>query len=332
MKIIEPSAQIMTELDKMSLAERIGRCAAICYKSEGKLTDAASAEVLAGKMVKSQHNSTLEMAPVTMEFEIEGGGSGLPEGVKHHPIVLDLFESCPKYLVIDSLGEGKYLISSTVRGFREFVMEHPESELGWAMRADLLPSGLVHDVKVHEAPSLSTVVWERRLSLNEIDKLPPKLHLRHRQVTVKFIVNRAVTHEIVRHRPVSFLQESQRYCSYDKEQFGNEVTFIKPMFFAEGTEEYALWREAMAETESVYLKLLKTSSPQAARTVLPNSCKTEIIVQANLVEWEHILHLRCGEPAEPSMREVMIPLREDFCKMFPGYSFDRRMPEGWVQQ
>ncbi len=331
MRIIDPSARIMTELDTMSLAERIGRCASICYKSEAKLTDAASAEGLADKMVKSKHNSTLEMAPVTMSFEIEEGDSNLPEGVKHHPIILDLFETCPKYLVIDSLGEGKYLISSTVRGFREFVMEHPESELGWIMAAELRPSGLFNDIITHES-GLSIDVLARRLSLDEIDKLPTKLHLRHRQVTVKFVVNRAVTHEIVRHRPPSYLQESQRYCRYDKEQFGSEVTFIKPMFFAEGTEEYALWVKAMEETERIYLKLLETSSAQAARTVLPNSCKTELIMQANLVEWEHFFHMRCSEAAEPSMREVTIPLRDEFRKMFPQHSFDRRMPEGWVEQ
>ncbi len=122
---------------------------------------------------------------------------------------------------------------------------------------------------------------------------------------------------MVRHRPCSFLQESQRYCRYDKDQFGSEVTFVKPMFFKEGSPEYGIWEEAMVQTEKLYLDLLKTSSPQAARTVLPNSCKTEIIVYANLSEWLHIFKLRTAAGAEPSMREIMNPLLAEFKNIFP---------------
>jgi thymidylate synthase (FAD) len=139
---------------------------------------------------------------------------------------------------------------------------------------------------------------------------------KHRYVAVRIITNRAVTHEIVRHRPCSYLQESQRYCRYADDKFGNEVTFIAPMFFEEGSKEYKLWEKGMLETEKIYLKLLATSSPQAARTVLPNSCKTEIIVFANLLEWLHIFRLRTPKNAEPSMREVMI-LAKAFQERFP---------------
>ncbi|HDL98480.1 MAG TPA: FAD-dependent thymidylate synthase, partial [Desulfobacteraceae bacterium] len=74
--------------------------------------------------------------------------------------------------------------------------------------------------------------------------------------------------------------------------------------------------KAMEDSERTYLQLLATSSPQAARTVLPNSCKTEIIVYANLAEWRHIFNLRTTKAAEPSMREVMIPLQADFRERF----------------
>ena len=166
--------------------------------------------------------------------------------------------------------------------------------------------------------------WQRsdafqfeKIGLAEVDKMPAEMQAKHRHIAVKIITNRAVTHEIVRHRPVAYLQESQRYCRYDKEQFGNEVTFIKPLFYLDDTPEYKLWEKAMLETEKIYLELLKTSSPQAARTVLPNSCKTEIIVFANLLQWRHIFRLRTPPAAEPSMREIMIPLQLEFVKMFP---------------
>jgi len=89
------------------------------------------------------------------------------------------------------------------------------------------------------------------------------------------------------------------------------------MFFQEGSDEYSLWEKAMQDTEKFYLKLLESSSPQAARTVLPNSCKTELITFANLLEWLHIFKLRTSKGAEPSMREVMIPLLHEFQKNYP---------------
>jgi Predicted alternative thymidylate synthase len=122
---------------------------------------------------------------------------------------------------------------------------------------------------------------------------------------------------LVRHRPCSFLQESQRYCRYSADKFGNEVTFIKPVFFTEESEEFALWKQSMATMEAHYLRLLQTSSPQAARTVLPNSCKTEIIAYTNLLEWKHIFALRTSPAAEPSMREVMIPLAQELQHRYP---------------
>ena len=81
----------------------------------------------------------------------------------------------------------------------------------------------------------------KKVPLEEVEELAAELLLRHRFVGVKFFVNRAVTHEIVRHRPCSFLQESQRYCRYSQDKFENQVTFIKPMFYQEGTQEYGLW-------------------------------------------------------------------------------------------
>jgi thymidylate synthase (FAD) len=89
------------------------------------------------------------------------------------------------------------------------------------------------------------------------------------------------------------------------------------MFFEKGTAEYSLWQQAMEETERLYLKLLETSTPQAARTVLPNSCKTEIIMYCNLAEWKHIFSLRTTQAAEPSMREIMIPLAAEFRTRYP---------------
>ena len=132
-----------------------------------------------------------------------------------------------------------------------------------------------------------------------------------------------MSHELVRHRPVSFLQESQRYCRYK-----DDVVFIDPTAFDFNEDEYNIWERACNWTEQEYLTLLKTKSPQAARTVLPNSCKTEIIVYCNLREWEHIFNRRTSPAAEPSMHEIMNPLLTEFQLRFPGMFDDLKLSVG----
>ncbi|MDO8634915.1 MAG: FAD-dependent thymidylate synthase [Dehalococcoidia bacterium] len=138
--------------------------------------------------------------------------------------------------------------------------------------------------------------------------------IEHVTLSVKFICDRGVTHELVRHRLCAFTQESTRYCNYGK--LG--MTFIKPCFWQPGTTEYLLWLKSMEEAEFKYLQLLEIkATPQEARSVLPNSLKTEIICTANLREWRHILKLRTSKAAHPQMREVMLPLLAEFRKALP---------------
>ena len=121
-----------------------------------------------------------------------------------------------------------------------------------------------------------------------------------------------------RHRIASFSQESTRYCNYGKEQFDNGVTFIKPCFWENGSVRYNLWARYCQAAEEPYLALITTgSSPQEARSVLPNSTKTEIVITANPREWLHIFDLRCAESAHPQMRELMRPMRAAFIAKWP---------------
>ena len=164
--------------------------------------------------------------------------------------------------------------------------------------------------------------------------------LEHASMTVKFVVDRGISHELVRHRLCSFAQESTRYCNYEKDKFGNEITVIEPCFFdvipsevrnkiiaiLNGkvdllTEEiandakcrqYARWYEACVFAEKAYMDMLtEGAKPEEARDVLPNSVKTEIVATANMREWRNILKLRAagerGTP-HPQMLEVMVPL------------------------
>jgi thymidylate synthase (FAD) len=139
----------------------------------------------------------------------------------------------------------------------------------------------------------------------------------HVSASVHITCDRGVSHELVRHRIASYSQESTRYVGYD------EITVIKPSFFKDGSKEYHLWETAMAASEKLYAALRRSgASLQEARSVLPNSLKTEIMVTANLREWKHIFSLRCSSAAHPQIREIMIPIRDEFIKVFPEFYGD----------
>jgi thymidylate synthase (FAD) len=142
--------------------------------------------------------------------------------------------------------------------------------------------------------------------------------IEHGSATVRFVCDRGVTHELVRHRIAAFSQESTRYANYSKDKFGNEITVVKPVFWDEDSEAYRLWYEAMEQAERLYLDLIdKGAKAQEARSVLPNSLKTEIVMTANLREWRHVFKLRCDGAAHPQIREVMLPLLDEFARRLP---------------
>jgi len=138
--------------------------------------------------------------------------------------------------------------------------------------------------------------------------------IEHTSMTVKFICDRGVSHELVRHRLASFSQESTRYCNYTKGKFGNEITVIRPCFWLGNIVQYFEWYKICESCEKGYFHLIQLGAkPQEARSVLPNSLKTEIIMTANLREWRHIFRLRTSRAAHPQMRQLMIPLLAE-CK------------------
>jgi len=150
--------------------------------------------------------------------------------------------------------------------------------------------------------------------------------IEHESISVKIICDRGVTHEIVRHRLCAYSQESTRYCNYK-----GGVTFVIPPWMSIEPEEYLNngvgeglvseefgWFSSMYAAEQSYIHLLSRGwSPQQARSVLPNSLKTEIVMTANIREWRHILKLRTSKAAHPQMREVMIPILREFQAKIP---------------
>ena len=145
--------------------------------------------------------------------------------------------------------------------------------------------------------------------------------LEHFIISVKMTIDRGVSHEIVRHRIASYAQESTRYCNYNQGKFGGEITVIEPLFFDKDTPEYFIWAESCLRAEQAYNELIQMGrSPQEARSVLPNSLKTEIVVTMNLREWIHFFNLRAfgttGAP-HPQMKEIALMVLAEFSNQLP---------------
>lgn len=147
--------------------------------------------------------------------------------------------------------------------------------------------------------------------------------IEHESISVRVVCDRGVSHEIVRHRIASYSQESTRYCNYSKNKFGNELTFIKPLFWDEEDELYKIWYGEMLRVEKAYLKLISLGAkPQEARSILPNSLKTEIVMTMNLREWRHFFKLRNSQKAHPQMQEVAKMILAEFKKQIPVFFDD----------
>ena len=287
MKIIEPSAQIIEdELSQLSIYQRIAYCAGVCYQREPRKTE-EEAQEFCRRMVEIGHLSTLEMATIHLWVDCE---------------TLEDQIGGEKYLSVSRLpgfGQGA-IISGSVRAFLE---------------ADV--SGImvqIHQVLSTMYPVFFTHPFPRYFSFIRAAE-PQEIPWQHQHVAVRFIVNRAVSHELVRHRPCSFLQESQRYCRYD-----DEVIFIRPEWLQSPTSQTVQdrWWRVMLECQATYQSLMKSGlKPQQARAVLPNSTKTELIAYASLPQWKHIFNLRCSPAADPEMRKVMIPLEREFKGKYP---------------
>lgn len=157
----------------------------------------------------------------------------------------------------------------------------------------------------------------------------PTKHIR--RITVKFVCDRGVSHEFVRHRVFSFAQESTRYCNYSKDKFGKECTFIIPCWLGlpEGSvssPEIPTFRERHGDAVGIFLNNLYWAEAnyfdlleqgwiaQQARAVLPNSLKTELIMTGTIAQWEGFFKLRDANDAHPQARELAAPLHEEFIR------------------
>lgn len=302
MRLVKAGFERITEKDPIKKIEQVAR---VCYKSEDKICE-GSAEKMVRSLVRSKHYAMLEHGSIIMEASIEGYTDlkRLVGKIKEEygvDVMLRFTDVCYS---------GRFLISGNMRMWLElidFVNENDELILDVGVynilkREEYKPIfDNYTDMQVRDAGAFMVV---------QVEDLTHNEKLVHEDLSIKFIVDRGVSHEIVRHRKASFAQESTRYCNYGK---SGEVVFIEPCMI-EG-RLYKEWAHACMDSEEHYLEMLQWGAkPQEARDVLSTSVKTEVVMTANLKEWIHFFNLRAlgttGAP-HPQMLEVAVPAMQD---------------------
>ena len=277
MKLIKPSVEIIKQekYDLLHVFKFIELAGRTCYKSEDKITE-DSAKNFVDRMIKSGHGAMLEHGTIYLT---------IPVSDISNPIIY------------------KYILNSYSKIFIDFTNSYITTNY-----RVLVENNWLDDLKYISEPYL----------------------FHAKRTTVKFICDRGVSHEFVRHRVFSFAQESTRYCNYTKDKFNNELTFIIPCWIKDLKESsyYAYceyhhskndaskrWFDSCMSSEFVYTNLIEEGwKPQEARTILPNSLKTELIMTGFNDDWENFFELRCAPNAHPQAKELADMLKDKFNK------------------
>lgn len=290
MKLIKPSVEIWQQAPGMSgIYQQIERCARVCYKSEDKIGE-GTAEKMVQMLMEREHTAMLE----------------------HGTIYLDIPHDCNKLI-----------------GDEQRYINNPYSIVN---EGEVIYDNVSHETHYYITTNYR-VLYENDW-LDDLQYLCEPIEFHEKRVTVHFICDRGISHELVRHRVFSFAQESTRYCNYSKDKFGKELTFIIPCWTNIPEGDYGSrvfpkivqrgWHDGVSQifinncrySEEAYLYLLEESwTPQQARSVLPNSLKTEVCMTGFKGDWDRFFDLRCAQAAHPQMRELAIPLQEMFKRL-----------------
>jgi thymidylate synthase (FAD) len=310
MRLIKPSIEYVDMSgNPLNLIERAGRT---CYKSEDKITDESAPWFVKG-ILQRGHEAMIEHCNFIMH--LSGVADRDIRSLDWRPFI---------HLTPQT-------VSGNARAFRDMYRRYPSN---WVLQEIIAYLRMQYPVlfEMQGVPPLSALTFQ---NIKPVDRpLSPEELLEHMVLCYRIICDRGVTHEIVRHRPPSYAQESTRYCNYK-----GGVQFIIPSWVDIEPGEYFIswcgvsgettsfvpksrgdgwwfWHCAIAERD--YRKLIDNGwNPQQARSVLPNSLKTEIVMTCNLAEWKHFFSLRTAETAHPQMQEIAIPILEDMKTRVP---------------
>lgn len=295
MRIVQAGTEIIDIKDPLLKVERVAR---VCYKSEDKIKE-GSAEKMVRALVKSNHTAMIEHTSLVLEVNLLLFGA--------LKVYRDYIEDSGIKCYLRFTNTDRCLVSGNMRAWREFVQAvggFADASIAEICMSEKYPI-FFDGIDVHTLQS-NNFNWAKEVDPETLTGVEEDVH---RDISVLFTVDRGVSHEIVRHRDASFAQESTRYCNYGK---SGDVTFIKPCFYDENSVDMDNWENICRISEKDYLYCLKAGrTPQEARSILPTSVKTEVVMTANVREWKHFFKLRAlgttGKP-HPQMLEVAVPL------------------------
>ncbi len=340
MQVIQAKYEILPQLP---VTKQIERAARTCYKSADN-TSEGSDLIMVRTLIAREHFAMLEHASICVEVDED-----IYEYVRDHMRAFEEFtfpnsENYKYYLRFTETMTDvppnqlankpitRYLISGNIRAWYD-ALNYLE-DVG-AMVPDLadvvikMAGGKKGALGQWYKPSLDQYPIDPDDFINVCDEehnvkqvvtdftsLTKEERIVHEMLSVLFTVDRGIANELVRMRDCSFAQESTRYCNYSNDKFGNNITVIQPCFWDKDSKEYSKWYKSCALAEKYYMQLVTelAATPEEARSVLPISTKTSIVVTANLQEWHHIFELRACDmtgKAHPQMKEVMVPLLKE---------------------
>lgn len=290
MQFVVPSAAIIHEKDPRKKIELAGRT---CYKSEDRITTDSAVKFVQA-LIKRQHTAMLEHACFVFLIPFDVNDIGLLERQ-----YIEFLRNDPYIHVTQNYDERRYLVSGSVRGLCQFKFDGPIIECLKKQYLDLVYG------ERQPAPVRSEDIFAMIVDIDTLPNLTDEEIGQHKYVTARFVTDRGVTHELVRHRPASFAQESTRYVNYLA-----GLSIALPTGFNERSPEVQEeYQQAFMDSERHYANLIKMGQvPQQARAVLPTALKTEIVVTACMAEWDHIFNLRLhgttGNP-HPDIKTIM---------------------------
>ena len=310
MKLIKPSFKIVEQQPKLEgLYKQIEMAGRTCYKSEDKITE-DSAKEFVDRMIKSGHGAMLEHGTVYLKVLL------------NNELVLE-----------DAYGE-----NNDVSVYNRYV----NNKYSKVNCRDGLENVFITDTV---EPGYAYITTNLRVLvengwMDDLQYLCEPTEHHEKRVTVKFVCDRGVSHEFVRHRTMSFAQESTRYCNYSKDKFGNELTYIIPCWLDIPEGQYTYWDGDWCDIDKMKIQLPEGKhkdidaflwtlnnaqlhytllinsgwKPQQARAILPNALKTELVMTGFVSDWKHFCELRDAGSAHPQARELAQPLHEEFIK------------------
>ena len=308
MKIVKPSWEILSRDEERGGLAIIERAARTCYKTEDKITK-GSAERMVWMLIQRHHEAMLEHGDYIFLLEDYKLLDNIAYSLRR---LMEDGDNVP-LLTWTNINE-RPIISGNVRAWRELLASRCGAAYYFTGAIDpIYTADLISEDEREVDSRIKQIHYSDLQGFKE-----KRVHIRQ---TVRFTVDRGVTHEFVRHRVMSFAQESTRYCDYSNGKQGDGITVIEPSFLTVHTEPYDLWKRQCMSADTAYVHEKRLGlKPEQARAVLPQSTKAELVMTGTLRQWDHFFDMRARQitgKAHPQAAEVAVPLMEQMMLRFP---------------